>query len=38
MKIGRQRPNMASHSRSDFGANTKFHLRVSPMLAEGSAE
>ncbi len=26
------------NSRSDFGAKTKFHLRVSPIVAEGSAE
>jgi hypothetical protein len=32
------RPNMRSHSASVFGLNTKFVRRVSPRLAEGSAE
>src|SRR5690606_18714626 len=33
-----QRPNMASHSASVLGLNTKFIRRVSPIVAEGSAE
>ena len=33
-----QRPNMASHSASVFGVNTKFQRRVSSIVADGSAE